>query len=79
MKSLVIAAAALGMVLAGDAAEARRRTTYSVPRASNYSTTPRYTYTYPTTSYYRSQPQRMGFFESIMEFERRKNEFIFGR
>jgi hypothetical protein len=75
MKSLLIAAAALGFVVAGQSAEAAgRRSTYYYPQSSSgYQT-----YSYPSSSYRSSQPRRMGIFGSIMEFERRKNEFLFG-
>lgn len=76
MKSLLIAAAALGLVVAGQSAEAAgRRTTYYYPQSSSGYRT----YSYPSSTNYRSsQPRRVGFFGALMEFERRKNEFLFG-
>lgn len=63
------------MLVAGGSAQAASR-----PRTYTYYPQQSYTYsTYPSQSYYRSSPtRRPGFFGAIMDFERRKNEFLFG-
>ena len=69
LRSLLIVAAA-GLLLT-DAAPAQMRLR---PRNAGSYTAPGYNYRYRYV-----ETQRPGLFGSIMEFERRKNEFLFGR
>ncbi len=82
MRHLLIAVAAMALVTVCQDAEAGRR---AANRGYSYSySSPGYTqsyrYTYPSSySYSSSSYRRPGLFGAIMEFERRKNAFLFGR